>query len=121
MNMYVRPSSTGRGRIPDVSAKRSAELSENFPRSGAPGRALQKLPPVGRSGRALPGRALPETIRVSQHGNGWEIQFNVFNTRGGVELVRARGRSVPFAVDTIDVMPVKPDGEFTYPLSGSHQ
>jgi hypothetical protein len=57
-------------------------------------------------------------IQLDVREDKWTVQFNVFNTRGGVNSVSASGSTTPLTVDSIRVDSVKPDGEFYYPLEG---
>lgn len=72
----------------------------------------------GREKREAEFKKFCTGIRASENGNSWAIQFNVFNTRGGVEVLSARGTVMPFSVNAIEAVTLRPDGEFTYPLSG---
>jgi hypothetical protein len=57
-------------------------------------------------------------IQGREDKNEWELQFNVFNTRGGVNLVKASGTVSPLSIREIIVGVVKAPGEFSYPLEG---
>jgi hypothetical protein len=50
--------------------------------------------------------------------NEWQLQFNVFNPRGGVDLLTASGTISPLTIRELKVEVVKPRGEFSYPLEG---
>lgn len=50
--------------------------------------------------------------------NSWWMEFNVFNSRGGVELVKVPGAVAPPSVLSVTVVETKSDGEFFYDLDG---
>ena len=55
-------------------------------------------------------------IRASLDKNAWTIEFNVFNSWGGVDVVRASGTASPLTLQQVNIDVVKPHGEFNYPL-----
>ena len=57
-------------------------------------------------------------IRRSLNKNEWTIEFNVINSSGGVEVVRASGTASPLTLLYISVDVVKPRGEFNYSMEG---
>lgn len=57
-------------------------------------------------------------IRSSLNKNEWTIEFNVINSWGGVNVVRASGTASPLALLYISIDVVKARGEFNYPLEG---
>jgi hypothetical protein len=63
-------------------------------------------------------KSLCAGIAGNQRGNEWQLQFNVFNVKGGVAAVSASGTITPFTIRQLKVTPVKPAGEFNYPFAG---
>lgn len=57
-------------------------------------------------------------IRSYNDKGQWQIEFNVFNTVGGVDSLKASGGMAPLTIQALVVKPVKPAGEFSYPLEG---
>ena len=57
-------------------------------------------------------------IRSSLSKNEWTIEFNVIDSWGGVNVVRASGTASPLALLYISIDVVKARGEFNYPLEG---
>jgi hypothetical protein len=57
-------------------------------------------------------------IHGTASGNVWEVWFNVFNNRGGVDSLKASGTVSPITVRQLTVEEVKPAGEFYFPLEG---
>lgn len=57
-------------------------------------------------------------VSGEQRGNDWQVQFNVFNARGGVDVVRASGTREPLTIRDVVVEVLKTDGEFSFPLVG---
>lgn len=57
-------------------------------------------------------------IRSSLGKNEWTLEFNVINSAGGVDVVRASGTASPLALRNVSVGLVKSRGEFSYPLEG---
>ena len=57
-------------------------------------------------------------IRRSLSKNEWTIEFNVINSLGGVDVVRASGTASPLTLLYISVEVVKARGEFNYSLEG---
>jgi len=60
-------------------------------------------------------RLCPE-LRASLDKNAWALEFNVFNSWGGVDVVRASGTASPLTLQQVNIDVVKPHGEFNYPL-----
>ena len=63
-----------------------------------------------------------EGLCTGIHGDvdqdSWWMEFNVFNSRGGVELVKVQGAVSPPSVLSVTVVEMKPEGEFFYDLDG---
>jgi hypothetical protein len=57
-------------------------------------------------------------IQLHVRKDKWTVQFNVFNTRGGVTSVSASGNTTPLTVDRIRVDSVKPERGILLPLGG---
>ena len=57
-------------------------------------------------------------IRRSLNKNEWTIEFNVINSSGGVDVVRASGTASPLTLLYISVDVVKARGEFNYSMQG---
>jgi hypothetical protein len=63
-------------------------------------------------------KSLCAGIAGHQDKNEWQLQFNVFNIKGGVDAVSASGTVSPFTIRKLSVTPLKPAGEFHYPFFG---
>jgi len=61
-------------------------------------------------------RLCPE-IRASLDKDAWTLEFNVLNSSGGVDVVRASGTASPLTLQQVNIDVVKPRGEFNYPLA----
>jgi len=57
-------------------------------------------------------------IRKGADQDSWWMEFNVFNYKGGVQLVKVQGAVAPPSVLSVTVVEVKPDGEFFYDFDG---
>lgn len=57
-------------------------------------------------------------IRRSLNKNEWTLEFNIINTEGGVDVVRASGNASPLQLRQVSIGVVKTRGEFYYPLEG---
>jgi hypothetical protein len=56
-------------------------------------------------------------IRGGRREDEWQLQFNAFSTKGGVDAVSASGTVSPFTIRQFTVTPLKPAGEFHYPFA----
>jgi hypothetical protein len=62
--------------------------------------------------------ALCSGVRAREDKNEWQLEFNVFNTGGGVDRLKVSGSIAPLAIQALSVEEVKAVGEFYYPLEG---
>jgi hypothetical protein len=58
-------------------------------------------------------------VEAREDKNDWLLQFNVFNTEGGVDRLTATGTISPLTIQRVSVKELKPAGEFFFPLEGS--
>jgi hypothetical protein len=57
-------------------------------------------------------------VSAREEANEWRMQFNVFNSAGGVNTITVSGTERPFTIRQISVDELKPAGEFSYRMVG---